>query len=135
MSDQLRRMRQTIRQSERSRLLARFGAGLAHQLRNSLTGARMSVQLHARRFPPPADDRTLDVAIRQLAMTEEQVRGLLSLGRVEARTPERCDARQIVADVASLITPTCEHSRVTLHHRPGGALPFRADRAGSARPS
>ena len=131
MSDQLRRMQQTIRQSERSRLLAQFGAGLAHQLRNSLTGARMSVQLHARRFPPPDGDRTLDVAIRQLAMTEEQVKGLLSLGRVEARPPERCDARQIVEDVASLIAPTCQHARVTLHHHQGeGPLPFLADRAG-----
>ena len=45
MCVQLRAMQQTIRQSERARLLAQFAAGLAHQLRNSITGARMSVQL------------------------------------------------------------------------------------------
>ena len=75
------------------RLLAQFAAGLAHQLRNALTGARMSVQLHARRYPAPADDQTLSVALRQLAMTEEQVKGLLSLGRVESRPPTLCDLR------------------------------------------
>jgi len=77
MCAQLRDMRQTIRQSERSRLLAQFAAGLAHQLRNSLTGARMSVQLHAKRYPAPDDDQSLNVALRQLAITEEQVKGLL----------------------------------------------------------
>ena len=51
MCVQLREMQRTIRETERSRLLAQFAAGLAHQLRNSLTGARMSVQLHARRHP------------------------------------------------------------------------------------
>ncbi len=55
-------MQQTIRQSERTRLLAQFAAGLAHQLRNSLTGARLSVQLHAKRFPSPTGDETLTVA-------------------------------------------------------------------------
>ena len=57
MCTQLKQMQGTIRQSERTRLLAQLAAGLAHQLRNSLTGARMSVQLHAKRFPPPAATR------------------------------------------------------------------------------
>ncbi|WP_165229339.1 sensor histidine kinase [Aquisphaera insulae] len=132
MCGRLREMQETIRQSERARLLAQLGAGLAHQLRNSLTGARMSVQLHARRFPPPDGDETLKVAIRQLAMTEEQVKGLLSLGRAERRTPEPCDARSLLDDVAGLIGPACHHAKVALHldRRPaGGVLPFFGDRA------
>ena len=83
MCSQLKEMQQTIHRSERSRLLAQLGAGLAHQLRNSLTGAKLSVQLHAKRHPDAAADQTLSVALRQLALTEEQVRGLLSIGRVE----------------------------------------------------
>ena len=90
-------MRQTIQQSERARLLAQLAAGLAHQLRNSLTGARMSIQLHAKRHPPQAGDETLAVALRQLALTEEQVKGLLSAGRVERSPPEVCDLRQLLA--------------------------------------
>ncbi len=131
MCGQLRQMRETISQSERSRLLAQFGAGLAHQLRNSLTGARISVQLHARRFPPPEGDETLNVAIRQLAMTEEQVKGLLSLGRVEERPPALCDAQAILADVAFLVSPTCGHARVTLiYNNNAESLTFHADAAG-----
>lgn len=114
---QLRTMRQTIGQSERTRLLAQLAAGLAHQLRNSLTGARMSVQLHARRHPPADDDQSLNVALRQLAMTEEHVKGLLSLGRVEKRPAVLFDARSLLADVAVLVQPSCEHANVTLRHR------------------
>jgi signal transduction histidine kinase len=65
----LRDMQQTIRQSERAGLLAQFAAGLAHQLRNSITGARMSVQLHAKRYPAPDGEQSLSIALRQLAMT------------------------------------------------------------------
>ena len=63
MCAQLREMQQTIRQSERTRLLAQLAAGLAHQLRNSLTGARMSVQLHAKRCPAAESDQSLNVAL------------------------------------------------------------------------
>jgi signal transduction histidine kinase len=124
-------MRQKIEQSERSRLLAQFAAGLAHQLRNALTGARMSVQLHARRYPPPPGDQTLDVALRQLAITEEQVKALLSIGRVERHEPEACNLRQVIDEVAALVFPTCQHANVTLD-RPTDREPIaiRADRAG-----
>ncbi len=117
---QLREMQRTIRETERSRLLAQFAAGLAHQLRNALTGARMSVQLHARRHPAPADDQSLSVALRQLAMTEEQVKGLLSLGRIERRPAETCDLEAIIAEVAFLVDPACQHTRVSLSHSAGG---------------
>jgi signal transduction histidine kinase len=117
---QLRDMSRTIQHSERARLLAQLAAGLAHQLRNSLTGARMSVQLHIRRCPSPSHDRSLEIALRQLLMTEEQVKGLLSLGRVEQRPPVACDLKQLVRDIALLVGPACEHGKVTLDVRGEG---------------
>ncbi len=131
MCSQLKDMQRTIRETERSRVLAQFAAGLAHQLRNALTGARLSVQLHVRRYPAVGDDQTLSVALRQLAMTEEQVKGLLSLGRVEDRPPTLCDLRQLLAEVASLVQPACQHAGVTLE-QPGGDRPLEvfADASG-----
>jgi signal transduction histidine kinase len=114
MSAQLREMQLTIRQSERTRLLAQLAGGLAHQLRNAVTGARMALQLHQRRCATPHDDKSLSVALRQLALTETQVRGLLSLGRAECSPPALCDAGRIVEEVASLVEPICEHAGVTL---------------------
>lgn len=118
MCIQLREMRETILQSERTRLLAQIAAGLAHQLRNAITGARMSIQLHLRRFPNSANDHSLAVALRQLAMTEEQIKGLLSLGRLEPRARESCRLDQLLWDIAMLVGPHCEHARVRLHCRP-----------------
>ncbi len=123
MCAQLRGMRQTIHQSERARLLAQLAAGLAHQLRNSLTGARLSVQLHLKRHPPPSGDETLTVALGQLSLTEEQVRGLLTIGRVERQPLETCDVNQLLEDVALLVDPACQHAKVTL------AQPCRREQA------
>jgi signal transduction histidine kinase len=119
MCTQLKQMQQTIRQSERTRLLAQLAAGLAHQLRNSLTGARLSIQLHAKRFPPQKGDETLDVALRQLALTEEHVKGLLSLGRVERQPHAPCELGQLLGDVALLVKPCCHHAHVQLRRRGG----------------
>ena len=129
MCSQLKGMRQTIQQSERAGLLAQLAAGLAHQLRNSLTGARMSVQLHAKRHPAQAGDETLAVALRQLALTEEQVKGLLSAGRVERSPPEVCDLRSSWRDVARpgrSGVPACEgHSQSVATRRSGAARALR----------
>ncbi|AGA31151.1 sensor histidine kinase [Singulisphaera acidiphila] len=131
MCVQLREMRQTIQQSERTRILAQLAAGLAHQLRNSLTGARMSIQLHARRYPGPEGDRSLDVALRQLAMTEEHVKGLLSLGRVERRAPADFEVDRLLDDVALLVEPSCQHAKVLLERRRSGMpIELCADESG-----
>jgi signal transduction histidine kinase len=129
----LAEMSREIRQAERARLLAQLAAGLAHQLRNSITGARMSIQLHARRSPPRPGDRTLEVALMQLAMTEEQVKGLLSLGRVEARPASACDLGRIVREVALLVGPAGEHSGVSLEIDTDGSCetpPVMAEESG-----
>jgi signal transduction histidine kinase len=114
MSRQLQALQQTIRQSERSRLLGQIAGGLAHQLRNAVTGARMAVQIHARRCTPSTTDESLSVALRQLALTEEQLKGLLSLGRESERPREACDLNRLVEDVASLVGPLCQHTHVQL---------------------
>jgi signal transduction histidine kinase len=120
MCEDLRRMRRTIGQAERTNLLAQLAAGLAHQLRNALTGARMSIQLHVKRCDAARSDPSMDVALRQLSLMEEQVRGLLTLGGVEERPHGPCDLARLVDDVALLVEPACRHSRVELAIGRGG---------------
>jgi signal transduction histidine kinase len=133
MRDRLRQMQQTIRQTERSHLLAQVAGGLAHQLRNAVTGARLAVQIHRKRclgetsHNEPADS-SLDVALRQLALTEEQVKGLLSLGRVEQRQSVDCDVGKLIDEVVLLVTPACEHSHAKLSATcAADAIHIRAD--------
>ena len=113
LSDQLLELQQTIRQTERVRLLSQLAGGLAHQLRNAVTGARLAIQLHQRRCDRDDDD-SLDVALRQLTLTEEQVRGLLSLSHPREQPPEPASLDEILDEVVQLVFPGCRHARVGL---------------------
>ena len=116
MSAQLAGMRETIRQSERSRLLTQLAGGLAHHLRNAATGARMALQLHERRCRQPAasgssgEDRSLSVALRQLSLMETHLKGVLALGRLEPRPRQPHDIAALLADIVLLVQPACEHA-------------------------
>lgn len=113
LSDQLSTMRQQICHTERLRLLAQLAGGLAHQLRNAVTGAKMAVQLHQRRCQGPVGEQALLVALRQLKLTEEQIKSLLSLAKAQ---PGDCSTSITLADlldeVSTLVQPACEHARV-----------------------
>lgn len=115
LSARLAALQDEIVHTERVRLLAQIAGGLAHQLRNAVTGARMAVELHQRRCATGRTDESLDIALRQLSLTEEQIKGLLALG---ARRPQELrggDLRQIVTSVASLVEPMCRHVQVEFH--------------------
>ncbi len=113
LSDQLQELQQTIRDTERVRLLAQLAGGLAHQLRNAVTGARMAVQLH-RKSCDQSEDESLDVALRQIELTEQHIRGLLSLSRREQSPAQPGDVGDIVNEIKQLIDPQCRHAHVEL---------------------
>ena len=113
MAQELRNATRQIRLTERTTLVAQVAGGLAHQLRNSITGARMAVQLHMRRSAN-TEQESLLVAIRQLNLTENQIRGLLSLTRDAQQEviPGRID--EILNTVRELLEPQFQHADSTL---------------------
>lgn len=113
MCESLRQMSQQIRSTERAGLIAQLAGGLAHQLRNAITGARMAIQLHARKCATGTEE-SLQVALRQLSLTEEQVKGILTLHRREHPQAVASPLAPIVDDVAQLVQPSCQHGQVTL---------------------
>ncbi|MFM7138159.1 MAG: hypothetical protein ACKO1M_13985, partial [Planctomycetota bacterium] len=85
LSGTLAQLRTNLVAGERQRLLGQLAAGFAHELRNAVTGARLAIDLHRRRCAGGAvSDDSLEVAGRQLDILEEEVRGLLALGRPPA---------------------------------------------------
>jgi signal transduction histidine kinase len=110
---QLAESRRAIERTERLALLGQLSGGLAHQLRNSVTGARLAVQLHQRRCA--ADDHdSLVVALRQLTLTESHLQRFLTVGQPTVPRRGPCDLKQIAADVAALVAPACKHRSVDL---------------------
>jgi signal transduction histidine kinase len=118
MAEQLAKLQETVKQTERLRLLGQVGSGLAHQLRNGVTGARLAVQLHARACNGQADGEALDVALRQLDLVEANLKRFLDLGRTEALRREPCDLRKLIDDVVALLQPQCRHSHIELRWQP-----------------
>lgn len=112
MSRQLRSYRDELTRTERARLLAQVAAGFAHQMRNGLAGARLAIQLHGRRCPVGREEDSLQQALRQLELTEEEVRTLLSLGRETSTPPVPVDLNAVTLEIERLVLPMCSHRGV-----------------------
>ena len=104
---------EALRQSERASLIGQIGAGMAHQIRNAATGARLAIQLHARALTgPPVED--LRVALRQLELIEMQVRQLLELGRPSPQLRQQISPRTLIDDAVAMLQPRCRHAGTLL---------------------
>lgn len=113
MAGDLTALTNQIRTSERATLVTQVAGGLAHQLRNSITGAKLAIQLHLRRAPHVVPD-SLAVALTELSIMENQIRGLLSLTRDVQQPLRRGRVDEIVQRVCELVTPRCQHGAVDL---------------------
>jgi signal transduction histidine kinase len=128
MAEQLARLQEAVQKNERLRLLGQLSGGLAHQLRNGVTGARLAVQLHARACPAP-DTEDLHVSLRQLALVEANLRCFLDLGRTDANELRvgPCDLAELVSEAVALVRPQCQHTRTALHWQTPGAVAWVGD--------
>ena len=127
MAEMLARYEDQVRRTERLHTLGQLGAALAHQLRNAATGCRMALDLHRRECAASEDCESLDVATRQLAMIEQHLQRLLSLGPERPFRPERFDLTELVGRVVALVLPAAEHRGVTVDWQPPGPMPMVGD--------
>lgn len=121
MAEQLARYQEKMVLTERLRLLGQVSGGLAHQLRNGVTGARLAVQLHARECDQAKDGETLEVALRQLALVELHLKRFLELGRSAPFTRGACDLMAVLRETMLLLGPQARHARTDLRWRRGTA--------------
>jgi signal transduction histidine kinase len=121
MAQQLARFQDTVQKTERLRLLGQVSGGLAHQLRNGITGARLAVQVHARECSGTTDSEPLEVALRQLTLLEVHLKRFLDLGRSGPGRRERCSLTALIGEVVRLLGPQCRHGRIDLRWEPPAA--------------
>jgi signal transduction histidine kinase len=108
MARQLAEFQQALQQSERLKVLGQFSGGLAHQLRNAAAGAKLAIELFLAENPH-ADPEPLQVALRQLARIETNVRQFLALGKPPGTVREPCDLGQLIDQSVSLLKPQAQH--------------------------
>jgi signal transduction histidine kinase len=116
MALMLARYETDIRHTERMRTLAQLGGGIAHQIRNSVTGCGMALDLHAQECTLGDTNETLDVARRQLQLMEQYVQQFLQLGKpADKHTVTTVDLAVLLNDLLPLVQPAAQHSGVKLH--------------------
>ena len=113
LARQLDELRRAIARAERLSVLGKLSGGLAHHLRNDVTGALMAVQMH-RRHCHTSDQESLDVALRQLGLIEEHLKRFLAAGQPERPRRARFDAHELADELLSLVAPMAQHRRVEL---------------------
>jgi len=126
LAQRLAEFEQQLKQTERLRVLGQFSGGLAHQLRNAAAGARLALQL-ALADTQAADREPLEVALRQLARIETNLRQFLDLGTPPTFERRPCDLRNILEQVVETYRPRATHAGVQLKLQRLDALFFEGD--------
>ena len=113
MAGQLKQLWNRINRQQSEKLLHQVAGGMAHQLRNSLTGARMAVEMHAKQFNV-ADDEGIGVAIHQIEVSEDYVRRLLLVGSGQQDEDRPANIRLCFEDVRRSFSPIAKHLNVSV---------------------
>jgi signal transduction histidine kinase len=116
MAERLADLQETVQRTERLRLLGQVSSGLAHQLRNAVTGAKLAVQLHASECPLK-DDESLQVTLRQLSLMEANLRRFMNVGKVEPPARSRCSIGKLIDEAITLLHPQCKHAGIEIRHQ------------------
>jgi signal transduction histidine kinase len=116
MAERLARYEADVRQNERLRTLGQLGAGIAHQMRNAATGARLALDLHRQSCPLEPGSEELEVATRQFLLMESYLQRFLTLGRRESAEHARVDLAALVDETLPLVRPNCNHARIDLQY-------------------
>jgi signal transduction histidine kinase len=110
------RLQQQQRELLRAEQLAAVGqlaAGVAHEVRNPLTGMKLLVEAALRRHnPTPLIGEDLEVIHGEIVRLEHTVQGLLDFARLPAPQRQPCDLRDLVARARDLTRARGARERV-----------------------
>lgn len=113
MTRQLQQLWLQVNRQQREKLLHQVGAGMAHQLRNTLTGARLALELHRQDCPHGRSDE-LEVALREMEVAEDYVKRLLVVGAQPQQNDEAALVSTCIRNVLATHAAVAKHLRVEL---------------------
>jgi len=113
---QLRDHDEQLRRNERLNTLVQMGNGIAHNLKNCVTGCKMALDLLARERPDLSESENAQVAQSQLAFMNTYIDRFLKLGR---SGPDSRSSRNQAIDLAAtldsvefLLQPVIKHLKI-----------------------
>ena len=114
LADQLGQMWKALSERHGQRLLHQIAGGLAHNLRNTLTGARMAIELAEREPAGSSRDQGLQVALGQLDQAEDYVERLLMVSRGKSQANRPLGIAECLAGLRAGLDSTAAHQGVRL---------------------
>lgn len=111
MAGQLQQLWLQVNRQQSAKLLHQIAGGMAHQLRNTLTGARMAMELHLDGCHGESTDE-VRMAIRQLEIAEDYVNRLLTIGQGVQHADRPQGVRECLEDIRSTHASIAMHLRV-----------------------
>jgi signal transduction histidine kinase len=117
MTERLAGLQRAVQTTERLRLTGQLAGGLAHQLRNSVTGAKLALQVYLADHTD-GDTEALSVTLRQLSLMEANLRRFIDLGRPGEGRHESSSLAAILTEVVDLHRPRCKHGSIELRWEP-----------------
>jgi signal transduction histidine kinase len=121
MAEQLKALWDKLRRQQSERMLHQLAGGMAHQLRNTMAGARMALELQTR--SKELDNQTgIEVALREIMQAEDYIRRLLLVGQGRQDEPREMAVTQCLETVRSTLSHVAAHRRVEWIWRTEGDL-------------
>ena len=96
------------RKTERLKALGQVNASLVHQLRNSLAGCVLAIDLHRRKCDVQGD-ASLEMATQQLQQMSDYVNRFVQVEKQQTAPRERIDLTALLRSVIELASPTADH--------------------------
>ncbi|WP_436717086.1 HAMP domain-containing sensor histidine kinase [Roseiconus lacunae] len=113
MASELETLWKQAERRQGEKLIAQVAAGMAHQLRNSLTGARMAIELHAREHDD-RNDEGITVALDQIEKAEDYVRRIVMLASGRLADAVEMPVAECLRRIRETIGPIASHLRKPL---------------------
>ncbi|NOY45096.1 MAG: PAS domain-containing protein [Deltaproteobacteria bacterium] len=112
-----RMVRRTLERMDRLASLGRLAAGVAHEVRNPLTGVALLLDDLHDRLPDPADREALRQALGEIERLEGIVQELLEYARVDTAPKRECRIGEIVEGSLFLVEKTARRQGIRVVRR------------------
>jgi two-component system sensor histidine kinase HydH len=113
VAGRLQQHQRELLRAEQLSALGQLAAGVAHEVRNPVTGIKMLVEAALRlENPRPLGNDDLHIIQRQVARLEQTVQGFLDFARLPAAQRAACDLREVVTQTLELVRVRAEQQRV-----------------------
>ena len=125
--DSLRQAETRLVASERLAAVGQVAAGIAHEVRNPLSGIKMSAQVLKRRLrelgAAGGAGESVDVMLAEIARLEVIIEDLLTFARPTQLKPERANLNTVVNEVLDFMARQLEHAGVAVRRELDATLP------------